>query len=163
MACPAIELRERGRAQLAHYDNARVVHHTITAVEGDARSGFTARSQGGDWHGRALVLATGVLDHFPAGTRLAIAYAARFPDRLAALLLITPPASYLVDVPSDASTLAADRMVEPPFAAAVSAFGAGPGPSSDETFNAWQQVIAPIGYARWSDTEQAHLAAAGIH
>jgi pimeloyl-ACP methyl ester carboxylesterase len=28
--------------------------------------------------------------------------------------------------------------------------------SSDETFNAWQDAVAPIGYARWSDTEQAH-------
>jgi pimeloyl-ACP methyl ester carboxylesterase len=35
-----------------------------------------------------------------AGTRLAIAYAAQFPDRLAALLLITPPASYLIEVRS---------------------------------------------------------------
>ncbi len=51
-----------------------------------------------------------------AGTRLAIAYAARFRDRLSALLLITPPASYLVDVPSDASTLAAARMADPVFA-----------------------------------------------
>lgn len=91
-----------------------------------------------------------------AGTRLAIAYAARFPNRLAALLLINPPASYLVDVPSDASALAAARMAEPPFAAAMSAFGAGPEPGGDEAFNAWQQVIAPLCHARWTDTEQAH-------
>jgi len=69
-----------------------------------------------------------------AGTRLAIAYAAQFADRLAALLLITSPASYLVDVASDASTLSAARMAEPAFAAAMSAFGAGPDTSSDETF-----------------------------
>lgn len=91
-----------------------------------------------------------------AGTRLAIAYAARFPDRLSALLLITPPASYLVDVPSDAATLAAARMAEPAFAAATAAFDAGPDTSSDETFNAWQQASAPRGYARWSGTAQAH-------
>ncbi len=91
-----------------------------------------------------------------AGTRLAIAYAARFPDRLAALVLITPPASYLVDVPSDTAALVAARMGEPAFAAAVSARDAGPDTSSDETLTAWYLATAPVGYARWSETEQAH-------
>jgi pimeloyl-ACP methyl ester carboxylesterase len=91
-----------------------------------------------------------------AGTRLAIAYAAQFPDHLAALLLITPPASYLVDMPADAPALAAARMGEPAFAAAVAARDAGPDTSSDETFNAWQQAIAPVCYARWDETAQAH-------
>jgi pimeloyl-ACP methyl ester carboxylesterase len=91
-----------------------------------------------------------------AGTRLAIAYAAQFPDHLAALLLITPPASYLTDVPSDVPALAAARMAEPAFAAAVTAQHAGPDTSSDETFNAWQQATAPICYARWDQTARAH-------
>ncbi len=91
-----------------------------------------------------------------AGTRLAIAYAARFPARVTTLVLITPPAAYLVDVASDAPTLAARRMAEPSFAAAMSAFRAGPDISSDETFNAWQQAAAPLGYARWDETVQAH-------
>ena len=85
-----------------------------------------------------------VLVAHSAGTRLAIAYAARFPDRVAALVLITPPASYLVDVPSDAATVAAARMGEPRFAAAVSAMKTGPDPTSDESFSAWQQAIAPL-------------------
>jgi pimeloyl-ACP methyl ester carboxylesterase len=96
-----------------------------------------------------------------AGTRLAIAYAAQFPGRLAALLLITPPASYLVDVPSDAAALAAARMEEPPFAAAVAAQDAGPDTSSDQTFNAWQQAIAPLCYARWDKATQAHARSGG--
>jgi pimeloyl-ACP methyl ester carboxylesterase len=91
-----------------------------------------------------------------AGTRMATAYAARFPDRLAGLVLITPPVSYLVDTPYDASALEASRMAEPPFAAAVAARNAGPDTSSDETFNAWQQVVAPLSYARWDATTQAH-------
>jgi pimeloyl-ACP methyl ester carboxylesterase len=91
-----------------------------------------------------------------AGTRLAIAYAAQFPDRLAALLLITPPASYLVDVSSDVATLVAARMAEPAFAAAVLADSEGPDTSGDETFNAWQDAVAPLCYARWGDAEQAH-------
>ncbi len=60
-----LELRELGQAQLARYSNARVLHHTITSVDGDAERGFTVSSQGGAWHGRTLLLATGVLDHFP--------------------------------------------------------------------------------------------------
>jgi pimeloyl-ACP methyl ester carboxylesterase len=91
-----------------------------------------------------------------AGTRLAVAYAAQFPDRLAGLALITPPASYLVEVPPDAPALRAARMAEPPFAAAVSALEAGPDTSSDETFNAWQQAIAPACYAAWEQTAQEH-------
>lgn len=97
-----------------------------------------------------------VLVGHSAGTRLAIAYAARFPDRVAGMLLITPPASYLVDVPSDAAALAAARMGEPPFAAAMAALDAGPEPGGDEPFTAWQQVTAPFCYARWNDTAQAH-------
>jgi pimeloyl-ACP methyl ester carboxylesterase len=103
-----------------------------------------------------------------AGTRLAVAYAAQFPDRLAGLALITPPASYLVDVPSDAPALKAARMAEPPFATAAAAMDAGPDVSSDETFNAWQQAIAPLCYATWDETAREHarvgryaLAAAG--
>lgn len=91
-----------------------------------------------------------------AGTRLAIAYAAQFPDRLAALVLITPPASYLTDVPSDAPALKAARMAEPSFAAAIAASDAGPDTSSNETFNAWQQAIAPLCYATWNETAQGH-------
>lgn len=60
-----IGLRDLGRAQLGHYGNAWVLHHTVTTVEGDGGRGFTAVSQAGGWHGRSLVLATGVLDHFP--------------------------------------------------------------------------------------------------
>jgi pimeloyl-ACP methyl ester carboxylesterase len=91
-----------------------------------------------------------------AGTRLAIAYAAQFPGRLATLVLITPPASYLTDVPPDAPALRAARMAEPPFAAAIAAQDAGPDTSSDEPFNAWQQAIAPLCYAMWNETAQAH-------
>lgn len=91
-----------------------------------------------------------------AGTRLATAYAAQFPARVKALVLITPPAAYLVDVPSDVPTLAEHRMAEPTFATAMSAFREGPDTSSEETFNAWQQAAAPLGYARWDETVQAH-------
>jgi pimeloyl-ACP methyl ester carboxylesterase len=95
-----------------------------------------------------------------AGTRLAIAYATQFPRRLAGLLLITPPAGYVVDEPSDAATLIDTRRGEPAFDAAIAAMEAGPGPDvDDDTFNAWRQTVAPTGYARWGQVEQAHARA----
>ncbi|MGI5357434.1 NAD(P)/FAD-dependent oxidoreductase [Streptomyces sp. CA-252508] len=60
-----VDLRRLAAEQLARYDNARVVHHLVTGVEPDADGGFTLRSQGHRWRARTIVLATGVLDHFP--------------------------------------------------------------------------------------------------
>jgi pimeloyl-ACP methyl ester carboxylesterase len=96
-----------------------------------------------------------------AGTRLAIGFAARFPDRPAALVLVTPPAEYLVDVPSDVPALLAARAGEPAIAAAVEALGAGPELTGDDAFSAWRLRTAPLGYARWDATTQAH--ARGMH
>ncbi|MGW2449043.1 NAD(P)/FAD-dependent oxidoreductase [Streptomyces sp. NPDC001675] len=62
---PTVDLRKLGREQLGRYANARIAHHLITHAEGDAERGFTVRSQGHAWRARTLVLATGVLDHFP--------------------------------------------------------------------------------------------------
>jgi pimeloyl-ACP methyl ester carboxylesterase len=95
-----------------------------------------------------------------AGTRLAIAYATQFPRRLACLLLITPPADYVVDEPSDAAVLIDTRRGEPAFDAAIAAMEAGPGPDvDDDTFNAWRQTVAPTGYAKWGQVERAHARA----
>lgn len=91
-----------------------------------------------------------------AGTRLAIAYAAQFPQGLAGMVLITPPSGYLVDTPSDTVELIARRRGEPAFDAAVAASEAGPDLSDDNLFNAWQQRAAPMGYAAWGSAEQAH-------
>jgi pimeloyl-ACP methyl ester carboxylesterase len=91
-----------------------------------------------------------------AGTRLAIAYVARFAERLSAVLLITPPAGYLVEVPPDAPAVAAARRQEPAFVAAEAAAEAGPRSEDEAAFNAWQQDVAPLGYARWTGAEQAH-------
>ncbi|MCZ0988357.1 NAD(P)/FAD-dependent oxidoreductase [Streptomyces diastatochromogenes] len=62
---PTVDLRKLGLEQLSRYPNARVVHHLITQAEGNAVEGFTVRSQGHSWQARSLLLATGVLDHFP--------------------------------------------------------------------------------------------------
>jgi pimeloyl-ACP methyl ester carboxylesterase len=72
------------------------------------------------------------------------------------MVLITPPAGYLVDEPSDTLELIARRRGEPAFDAAVAASQAGPDLSNDEVFNAWQQRAARMGYAAWGPTEQSH-------
>jgi pimeloyl-ACP methyl ester carboxylesterase len=92
-----------------------------------------------------------------AGTRLAIAYAAQYPDRVNRMLLITPPAGYLVQVPSDADEISAARRGEPAFDAALAALSAMPRPgATHEEFTAWQETTAPAGYAAWTAKEQAH-------
>jgi len=104
-----------------------------------------------------LGVARVVLVGHSAGTRLAIAYAARFPRSLAGLVLITPPAGYLVDEPSDAGALVDARRGEPAFDAAVAALETAPDlTGGDDAFNAWQQVSAPATYAVWGPVEQAH-------
>ncbi|BBH70504.1 hydrolase [Actinoplanes sp. OR16] len=91
-----------------------------------------------------------------AGTRLATAYAAQFPDRLERLVLITPPATHLVAVAPDAAELIARRTGEPAFDAAVAASRRGPDLSSEDAFNSWHLTCAPLGYAAWTAKEQQH-------
>ncbi len=61
---PARRLRELGREQLAEYDQATVLEHKITDVR-RAEDGFTASGQAGEWWGKAVILCTGVIDHYP--------------------------------------------------------------------------------------------------
>lgn len=94
-----------------------------------------------------------------AGTRLAMSYAVQYPNKLAGLLLITPPARNLVDVPSDADALVEARRGEPAFDAALAAHEAGPDLTDDERFTAWNQATGPMAYAVWTAVEREHCAA----
>ncbi|BAL90073.1 hypothetical protein AMIS_48530 [Actinoplanes missouriensis 431] len=94
-----------------------------------------------------------------AGTRLATAYAARFPERLDRLILITPPATHLVGVAADTDRLRARRGGEPVFDAAVAAAAEGPDLSGEDAFHAWYARCAPLGYAAWTRIEQEHARA----
>jgi pimeloyl-ACP methyl ester carboxylesterase len=96
-----------------------------------------------------------VLGH-SAGTRLAIAYAARFAERVAGLILITPPAAYLVDEPSDAPGMIDARRGDPAFDDAVAAWATGPPTPDDAGFTGWQHRVAPLAYAAWGEAERAH-------
>lgn len=61
---PARELRELGRRQLADYCEVTLLGHKVEAMR---RAGglFAAESQAGAWRGRAVILCTGVIDHYP--------------------------------------------------------------------------------------------------
>lgn len=58
-------LRELGRQQLGHYPNVRMVDFAVEEVTGDADTGFVARADAHAWRGRVVIIATGVLDHYP--------------------------------------------------------------------------------------------------
>jgi pimeloyl-ACP methyl ester carboxylesterase len=91
-----------------------------------------------------------------AGTRAAIAYAAQYPDRVASMLLITPPSAYLTDTPPDVEEITAHRVGDPLFDAAMAAMREGPAEPTQEAFEKWQARTAPATYAAWTGTEQAH-------
>lgn len=91
-----------------------------------------------------------------AGTHLAMAYAARYPDAVSAMLLVTPPSTHLVDVASDVEELRAARRGDPVFDEAEAALTAGPDLSDDEAFAAWHLASAPATYAAWTSVEREH-------
>ena len=137
----------------------------VPHLRGVGQSTAPSSAERGSWWSQAddlehlrihLGLERVVLVAHSAGTRLAIAYAAQFPHYVAALALITPPAAYLVDEPTDADTLIAKRRGHSDFDAALLALHAGPQTSADDAFNAWQQNSAAVGYANWGETARAH-------
>lgn len=137
----------------------------VPHLRGVGRTGAPSSPERGSWWSQAqdveqlrihLGLERVVLVAHSAGTRLAVAYSAQFPRRVAALVLITPPATYLVDEPADADTLIDRRRGDGDFDAALSALQAGPQSSDDISFNAWQHDSAAAGYATWGATERSH-------
>jgi pimeloyl-ACP methyl ester carboxylesterase len=91
-----------------------------------------------------------------AGTRLALAWAARFPERVERLLLITPPAMVVPAAVPDGDALVDARRGDPAVDAALAAREQGPDLTDDETFNAYFRAVAPLSYARWGEPERTH-------
>lgn len=91
-----------------------------------------------------------------AGTRIATAYAAQFPDRVERMLLITPPAAALVTVESDVGDIRERRSGESAFDQALAALAVGPHADDDTEMTAWGQTIGAVGYAAWGPVEQEH-------
>ena len=58
------QLGELGRQQLADYPQVECIDHKVESIrrEGD---GFLASGQAGEWRGRSVIIATGVVDHYP--------------------------------------------------------------------------------------------------
>lgn len=60
----ARELRERGYQQLAEYPQVTVLKHKIASLQ-RANGLLYASTQSDRWCGRAVILSTGVIDHYP--------------------------------------------------------------------------------------------------
>ena len=61
---PARKLRELARQQLNEYPQVTQLAHKIDTLE-RTNGAFIARGQAGTWTARAVVLCTGVVDHYP--------------------------------------------------------------------------------------------------
>lgn len=57
-------LRRRGRQQLAEYEQVSIFEHKIESL-GRRGELFVAAGQAGEWCARAVILCTGVVDHYP--------------------------------------------------------------------------------------------------
>jgi thioredoxin reductase (NADPH) len=60
----ARELRARGREQLEEYEQVTICNHKVEHLRREGGV-FRAWGQAGEWHARAVILCTGVVDHFP--------------------------------------------------------------------------------------------------
>ena len=102
----------------------------------------------------ALGVATiDVLAH-SAGTRLALAVAARYPERVRSLALVTPPATWLTGTPHDGQTIVIDR-ADPDVADALESLEQDHS-DTETAFQATFQRQAPATYAHWTEAERAH-------
>ena len=61
---PARKLRELGRRQVEEYDQVTFFDHKVENLRRDGNL-FWASGQAGEWCGRAVILCTGVVDHYP--------------------------------------------------------------------------------------------------
>jgi thioredoxin reductase (NADPH) len=61
----ATDLRDLGRRQLADYPQVEVREHTVETLRREPDGTFVAAGPAGVWRGRAVILCTGVVDHYP--------------------------------------------------------------------------------------------------
>jgi len=61
---PARKLRELGRAQLGDYSQVSIFERKIEALRRDGDE-FVVEARSGQWRGSAVILCTGVVDHYP--------------------------------------------------------------------------------------------------
>ncbi len=102
-----------------------------------------------------LGLDRAVLLGHSAGCRLTLATAVQHPQRVAALVLVTPPGAPFVAA-DDIDGLVAARRGDPVFDAAVAACLEPREVADDDAYTAWQHEMAPTTYAAWGEAERAH-------
>lgn len=102
-----------------------------------------------------LGLAAADLIAHSAGTRLALAAAARFPNRVRSMALVTPAASWLTGSAYDGDELVADRE-DPAVAAAIRSLAEDAAGRSEDEFREAFLRQAPGSYAHWTNVERAH-------
>lgn len=95
-----------------------------------------------------------------AGTRLALATATQFTSRVRSMALITPPASWLTDMPSDAESIAEKYCALE--AREALAFVLTDEPSTELEFHEAFQRQAPASYAHWTAVEQSHAKSGAV-
>jgi thioredoxin reductase (NADPH) len=61
---PAREIRARGRQQLADYDQVTIFENKVETLRREDGV-FYGGGQAGEWTARAVILCTGVIDHYP--------------------------------------------------------------------------------------------------
>jgi proline iminopeptidase len=110
-----------------------------------------------------LGLATIDLLGHSAGTRVALSFAARYPQHLASLCLVTPPARWLVTTPDDSSGIIAAHRDEPWYADYVAHRLAATTAKTASALNHWFPYLAPIAWAQWSDSARRHEATGAWH
>ncbi|MGN6635763.1 MAG: alpha/beta fold hydrolase [Oryzihumus sp.] len=91
-----------------------------------------------------------------AGTRVALAYAASYPQHVRRLCLVTPPAGYLVDIEDDSRAMVMARSDEPWFAAFAEAVPALEAASTPQEHRALAHLVAPLAWGTWDERAQEH-------
>lgn len=132
-----------------------VLHPRGTKTSGGSSAGWWSDAQDVVQLADALNLERVDLVAHSAGTRLALSVAAQFPDRVRSLVLVTPPATWLVGCPSGVSNVA-KRLGSPEAKAALADMIESAAPVSEDGFQAQLARQAPAGYARWGALQQAH-------
>ncbi|MEP7763811.1 alpha/beta hydrolase [Sanguibacter sp. 25GB23B1] len=96
-----------------------------------------------------------ILGH-SAGTRVALSFAARYPDRTERLCLVTPPATWLLPVPDDSADIIDAHRDEPWFEEFDQARSLATAARGARELIELFPALAPIGWGRWDETAQAH-------
>lgn len=142
---------------LAGLDRSRrlvVLHPRGTPLSGGLSRGWWADADDVIALADALGLDRVDLLAHSAGTRLALAVAARHPHRVGSMALVTPPAAWLTGTRHDGDSVLLDETV-PAVSEALRSLDRDD-PTTEDAFRATFLRQAPATYAQWTETARAH-------